>query len=147
MEALDATHPAGLKSRLVTGGPPRLRHVINLSMVRTARLVLAMVWLHQGLWAKILDRDPSHREIVGQLPGMNETRAPVVTVAIGLLEVSMAAWVLSGCHPRACAATQTTLMAGFNAGALIFARDRLTSRGSLLARNTGLAALAWLAAW
>jgi hypothetical protein len=37
-------------------------------------------------------------------------------------------------------------MAGFNAGALTFARNRLESPERLLARNAGLAALAWLAA-
>ena len=105
------------------------------------------MWLHQGLWAKLLDGDPSHREIVGRLPGMSPDRARVVTAGIGVLEVCMAAWVLSGRRPRTCAAAQTALMAGFNAGALSFARDNLESPGRLLARNTGLAALAWLAAW
>jgi len=77
---------------------------------------------------------------------MNANRARALTAGIGLLEMSMAAWVLSGRRPRACAAAQTALMAAFNAGALVFARDRLRSPARLLARNTGLAALAWLAA-
>lgn len=116
-------------------------------MARAARLVLAVVWVHQGLWAKILDGDPSHREIVGRLPGMNPDSARVVTAGIGALEVCMAAWVLSGRRPRMCAAAQTALMASFNAGTLTFARASVESPARLLARNTGLAALAWLAAW
>jgi hypothetical protein len=110
-------------------------------------VVLAAVWLHQGLWAKILEGDASHGEIVGRMPGMNPAAARAVTVAIGSIEVGVAAWVLSGRSPRACAAVQTGLIAGFNAGALAFARDRLTSPAALLARNTGLVALAWIAAW
>jgi uncharacterized membrane protein YphA (DoxX/SURF4 family) len=113
----------------------------------TARLALGGVWLHQGLWAKILDRDPSHREIVGRLPGMDGGRARDVTIAIGVAEVAMAAWIVSGFKPRTCAATQTGLMAGFIAGALTFAPDELTSPRRLLMRNAGIAALAWLAAW
>jgi uncharacterized membrane protein YphA (DoxX/SURF4 family) len=116
-------------------------------VARAARLVLAGVWLHQGLWAKILDGDPSHREIVGRLPGMNPDRARAVTAGIGALEVCMAAWVLSGVRPRACAAAQTALMFGFNAGALTFAHDSIESPARLLARNTGIAAVAWLATW
>jgi uncharacterized membrane protein YphA (DoxX/SURF4 family) len=116
-------------------------------VARTARLVLASVWLYQGLWAKILDGDPSHREIVGRMPGMNPSTAHAATTAIGFFEVGMAAWVLSGRRPRACAAAQTGLMVGFNAGALTFARDRLEFPTRLIARNAGLAALAWLAAW
>ncbi len=112
-----------------------------------ARLALAGIWLHEGAWAKILDRDPSHREIVGRLPGMDAGRARAATTAIGVMEVGMAAWVLSGRRPRTCAAAQTVLMAVFNAGALTFAADQLTDPKRLLARNTGIAALAWLAAW
>jgi len=109
--------------------------------------VLAGVWLHQGLWSKILDRDPSHREIVGRMPRINPAAARAATRAIGVLEVCMAAWVLSGVRPRTCAAAQTALMAGFNAGALSFARDSVRFPARLLARNAGIAALAWLAAW
>ncbi len=115
--------------------------------VRTARVALATVWLHQGLWSKILDRDASHREIVGRMPGMDATAARAVTVAIGCLEAGLAAWVLSGRSPRACAAVQTGLIAGFNTGALTFARDQIDSPGGLLVRNAGLVALAWIAAW
>lgn len=78
---------------------------------------------------------------------MNADSARVVTAGIGALEVGMAAWVLSGRRARTCAAAQTALMFGFNAGALTFARDSIESPTRLLARNTGLAALAWLAAW
>jgi uncharacterized membrane protein YphA (DoxX/SURF4 family) len=115
-------------------------------VARTARLVLAGVWLHQGVWAKILDGDPSHREIVGRMPGMTHRSARAATTAIGVLEAAMAVWVLSGLRPRTCAAVQIGLMAGFNAGALTFARARLESPERLLARNAGLAAIAWLAA-
>ena len=108
--------------------------------------MLAGVWLHQGLWAKILHGDPSHREIVGRMPGMTPTSARAVTTGIGLLEAGMAVWVLSGRRPHACAAVQIGLMAGFNAGALIFAPASVESPARLLARNAGLAAMAWLAA-
>ena len=108
--------------------------------------MLASVWLHQGVWAKLLDGDPSHREIVGRLPGMNPASARRATMGIGLLEAGMAAWILSGRRPRTCALVQVGLMAGFNAGALAFAREDLESPRRLLARNAGLVALAWLAA-
>lgn len=123
----------------------RLRLLIDRFAAPAARMVLAGVWLHQGLWAKILDQDPSHRAIVGRLPGIGPESARRATIAIGLLEGGMAAWVLTGYRPRACAAAQTLLMAGFNAGALTFARERIANPGRLLVRNSGLVALAWLA--
>jgi len=78
---------------------------------------------------------------------MSPGRARDVTIAIGVGEVAMAAWIVSGFKPRTCAVAQTALMAGFNAGALTFARDELTSPRRLLMRNAGITALAWLAAW
>src|SRR5438445_226982 len=55
--------------------------------------------------------------------------------------------IVRGLTSRTCAAGQSALMAGFNAGALTFARDELTSPRRLLMRNAGSTALAWLAAW
>src|SRR5260370_31346952 len=109
-----------------------------------ARLALAGIWLHEGAWAKILDRDPSHREIVGRLPGMDAGRARAATTAIGVMEEGMAAWALSGRRPRTCALAQTELMAVFNAGALTFAADQLPDPQRLPARTTGRTALPWL---
>lgn len=114
---------------------------------KIARGLLAGVWLHQGLWAKILRGDGSHEQIVRQMPGMTPASAHAVTVVIGAVETAMALWVVSGRRSRMCAAVQTALMAGFNTGALVFARDRVNAPRALLARNIGLVALAWLAAW
>ena len=108
---------------------------------------MASVWLHQGLWAKVLDGDPSHREIVGQMPGMDPARARSVTAAIGALEIAMAVWVLSGRFPRSCAAAQTAFVLGFNTGALNFAKNDVPNPRRLLARNAVFLITAWFAAW
>jgi hypothetical protein len=73
---------------------------------------VASVWLHQGLWAKLLAGDPSHREIVGRAAGVGPLSARKLTAAIGALEAGMALWVLSGRLPRWCAAAQTALVRG-----------------------------------
>lgn len=107
---------------------------------------VAAVWLHQGLWAKILGRDPRHREIVGDVPLIGPARARPATVAIGTAEVALALWVLSTRRPIAAAATQTLLLAGMNSGGLALARDRISAPTRLIGRNLGFLALAWAAA-
>jgi hypothetical protein len=37
---------------------------------RLIPVVVAAVWLHQGLWCKVLGRDPSHRAVLGTVPGL-----------------------------------------------------------------------------
>jgi uncharacterized membrane protein YphA (DoxX/SURF4 family) len=108
---------------------------------------VASVWLHQGLWAKLLDGDPSHREIVGRLTGVDAARARNLTAAIGALEAGMAVWVLTGRLPRWCAAAQTALVLGFNAGALNLAHDQVPNPRRLLRRNAIFLVTAWFAAW
>ena len=121
-----------------------------MAMIRPSKIargILAFVWLQQGMWAKVLGHDSSHEQIVGQMPGMKPASARAVTVAIGVVETAMAIWVVSGRRPRTCAAVQTAVIAGFNAGALIFARESVHAPRALLARNIGIVALVWLAAW
>lgn len=107
---------------------------------------VAAVWIHQGLWAKILGRDARHAEIVGDVPLIGERWARAATVAIGTGEVTVALWVLSDRRPVAAATTQTLVLAGMNAGGLALSRDRIPEPRRLLVRNLGFLALVWAAA-
>jgi AbrB family looped-hinge helix DNA binding protein len=48
------------------------------------RLAVALVWLYQGLWCKVLGRCPGHRAIVEAVPGLPRTHDPgnVIGMAI-----------------------------------------------------------------
>ncbi len=70
---------------------------------------LAAVWFVNGLCCKVLNLVPRHRMIVARILGAEY--APAATLAIGLLELLMVAWVLSGIRPRLCAATQMAVVA------------------------------------
>ncbi|CAA9270181.1 MAG: hypothetical protein AVDCRST_MAG56-2999 [uncultured Cytophagales bacterium] len=71
---------------------------------------IAGVWLVNGLCCKLLMLVPRHQQIVSRILG--ETHAPVLTRAIGLLELLMVVWVLSGIWPRRCALTQLAVVSG-----------------------------------
>lgn len=54
---------------------------------------IALVWLLNGLFCKVLNFVPRHQQIVSHFFGQDN--AFVITKLIGVLEVGMALWVLS----------------------------------------------------
>lgn len=59
---------------------------------------IAFVWLINGLLCKVLNLVPRHQEIVGRI--LNEDHSRPLTFAIGLAEIGMAIWMLSGFKSR-----------------------------------------------
>src|SRR4051812_34994723 len=55
---------------------------------------IASVWMMNGLFCKVFDLVPRHRQIVARILG--EEHATVLTLMIGFCEVAMAIWVLTG---------------------------------------------------
>jgi uncharacterized membrane protein YphA (DoxX/SURF4 family) len=108
------------------------------------RLLIASVWIFHGLFSKLLDGIPRHREIVGRILGQEHARP--VTVAVGVMEILLGLWVLSRILPRACAAVQTLAILSMNALEILRARDLLISAPGMLVLNAGFLALAWYSA-
>lgn len=106
------------------------------------RLIFAAVWLVNGVWCKILDGVPRHREIVARILG--DEHSLLLTRMIGLGEVVMAAWILSGIRWKWSCATQIAAVAAMNIIELIVIPDLL-----LFGRFNSLVALAYisLVAW
>jgi hypothetical protein len=74
---------------------------------------IASVWFINGAVCKLLNLVPRHREIVGAIMG-NEHEAPLTTL-IGIGEIFMAIWVISGYRERLNAITQIVLIVLMNA--------------------------------
>lgn len=55
---------------------------------------LAAVWLVNGIYCKLLQGVPRHQQIVAKILG--GTHAAGLTMVIGLLEMAMGIWILSG---------------------------------------------------
>lgn len=79
---------------------------------RLITFLIAAVWLVNGLYCKILNGIPRHRQIVARILGSHY--AGELTVAIGVGELLIMAWVLSGIAPRWCAWVQIALVATMN---------------------------------
>lgn len=117
-----------------------------------ARLAIALVWLYNGLWCKLLLRCPDHAEIVAgaaaDLALSTTLRLPATPVlwALGAAETALAVWVLTGRGARAAAWVQTLLLVGMNAAGLLFRPEAIPRPGALLVHNFVLLVLVWAVA-
>ena len=73
---------------------------------------IAAVWLANGLFCKVLNLVPRHQEIVASILGQEHAR--VLTIAIGISEIGMAIWILSGYKSRINAILQIVVIAMMN---------------------------------
>ena len=73
---------------------------------------IATVWIANGLFCKVLNLVPRHQQIVGQILGDDDSR--LLTILIGLSEIGMAVWILSGLLTRLNAVTQILVIASMN---------------------------------
>ena len=101
------------------------------------RLFFAAVWLVNGVWCKILDGVPRHREIVARILG--EEHSMLLTRMIGVGEVMMAAWILSGIRWKWSCAAQIAAVAAMNVIEFFLVPDLL-----LFGRFNSLVALAYI---
>lgn len=85
--------------------------------------LLAAVWIINGLFCKVLGLVPRHELIVARILG--DAYAGPFTKAIGLAEVGMAVWILSGIRPRLNATVQMIIVAAMNIMECILAPDLL----------------------
>lgn len=73
---------------------------------------IAAVWLINGLYCKVLGLVPRHQQIVATLVG--NSSAPMMTIVIGVAEICMAVWVLSGLFSRTNAIIQIIVVLMMN---------------------------------
>lgn len=86
-------------------------------------LLIAIVWLVNGLLCKVLNLVPRHEEIVARILGDRTSR--VFTVLIGFSEVVMAIWVFTRFKSKLNAITQIVVVAIMNILEFILVPDLL----------------------
>ena len=112
------------------------------SVQKMATLAIASVWVFHGLYSKILNGIPRHRQIVSRVLG--ERFAGPATKFIGAMEVLMGLWILSGFERTLCAAVQTVGLFAMNALEIRFARDVLISPIGMVLLNLGFVCVIWI---
>jgi uncharacterized membrane protein YphA (DoxX/SURF4 family) len=77
-----------------------------------AQIAIGGVWVFHGLYSKVLNGIPRHRQIVERVLGKNVGH--LATIAIGILEVLLGIWVFSGWQRVGCAVVQMLAIVGMN---------------------------------
>lgn len=104
-------------------------------------ILIGSVWVFHGLYSKVSDGIPRHRQIVGRILG--EGIADQATLVIGLLEISLGLWIFSGILRRSCALVQTLALVSMNFLEILLAGDLLISASGMVALNLGFITLIW----
>ena len=110
------------------------------------RCAIALVWLYEGRWCKVLGRMPSQQQVVEAVPFLGSTSARQFLRALGLVECGLAVWVLSGWEPVWAAVAQTALLLIMNANGLLFARRFIHDPAGMVVKNAAFVVLMWVAA-
>ena len=84
---------------------------------------IATVWIANGLFCKVLNLVPRHEQIVARILGDDHSR--LLTILIGLSEIIMAVWILSGYKTKLNAIAQITVVATMNILEFILVPDLL----------------------
>ncbi len=108
------------------------------------RISVAAVWLYEGLWCKILGRVPSQVDVVTAVPRLGPLFGKPFLKGLGVVEVALAIWVLTGIAPGTCAVAQTALLIGLNANGLIWARHIIHEPLGMVVKNTAFLVLVWV---
>jgi hypothetical protein len=75
---------------------------------------IAAVWLVNGLFCKVLNLEPRHQQIVGEILQVTTPTAVVLNKLIGISEVLMAGWIVSRIMQKLNALTQMAIVAVMN---------------------------------
>ncbi len=85
--------------------------------------IISLVWFINGFFCKILNLAPRHQEIVARI--LNEEYSREITIIIGVLEVFMIIWILSGFKSRLNSITQISIIITMNIIEFFLAKDLL----------------------
>ncbi|MES2284878.1 MAG: DoxX-like family protein [Bacteroidota bacterium] len=73
---------------------------------------IAIIWIANGLFCKVLNFVPRHQQIVSEILGTSYSSP--LTLLIGLSEIAMAIWILSRIKTRLNAIAQIAIIATMN---------------------------------
>jgi hypothetical protein len=109
-------------------------------------IAVAGVWFYEGLWCKLLGREPRQLAVVSAVPRYGPRVGALFLKALGAVEVGMGVWVLSGVAPIPCAAAQTMLLVTLNTCGILWARHLIHDPAGMLVKNFAFLVLAWVSA-
>lgn len=123
-------------------------HTLPMPALWLIRLSIAAVWIYEGLWCKLLGRLPSQLAIVEEVPRFTASFANRLLRLLGIAEVLLALWVLSGIASPLCAVAQIAFLIVLNGNGLLWARKLIHDPAGMVIKNIAFLILVWInGAW
>jgi uncharacterized membrane protein YphA (DoxX/SURF4 family) len=110
-------------------------------LLLAAQGLMGAVWIFHGLYSKLLNGIPRHRQIVARILG--ERHARLATAVIGIGEIIMGLWALSGWERVLCASAQTAALVAMNTIEIAMAADLLISAVGMVLLNGTFLTVIW----
>ena len=107
------------------------------------RSAVAAVWLYEGFWNKILGRAPREAEVVAAVPRFGARYGQPFLKILGIAEVVLAIWVMSGVFPGICSITQIALLIVLNVNGLLWSRHIIHDPAGMILKNIAFLVLVW----
>ena len=102
-----------------------LQKMIISQTNKILNIFIALVWLVNGLFCKVLNLVPRHQEIIGKILQIDKPTATIFTILIGLSEILMAIWIITRIMHRFNAMAQIAIIATMNILEFIFVPELL----------------------
>ena len=120
-----------------------MQTAISLPPLAVIRASVAAVWIYEGLWCKLLGGGQSQVDVVTAVPRLGSFAKPFLKM-VGLAEIVLAVWVMSGITPGLCAIAQTLFLILLNANGLIWARHLIREPAGMVIKNVAFLMLVWV---
>ncbi len=122
----------------------RTRYALPHRLVLAIRTVVALTWLYEGLWRKLIQQDPHELAVVESvgdaLPAPVSVKPLTLLKLIGLAETLLGLAVVTGRHSRLLAGAQIALLVVMNGGGVLFGKGSIEDPLALAIRNLPFAA-------
>ncbi|WP_207758905.1 DoxX-like family protein [Flavobacterium aurantiibacter] len=92
---------------------------------RLTTIIIASVWLINGLFCKVLQLVPRHSQIVQEILQLDYVTASALTTFIGVLEIIMFIWIISSYRSKLNAVAQIISVATMNILEFLFVPELL----------------------
>ena len=112
----------------------------TLTIMRSA---VAAVWLYEGLWNKVLGRAQREAQVVAAVPVLGPRFGQPFLKVLGIIEMLLAAWIMSGIYPGTCAIVQISLLVALNVNGLLWSRHIIDDPAGMVIKNIAFLVLVW----
>jgi hypothetical protein len=110
------------------------------------RAAVAAVWLYEGLWCKLLGGDPNQRKVVEAVPHFGPRIGVPFLLTLGVVEVFLGLWALSGYAVFVGAVAQTAVLVTLNGNGLLWSRHLIHDPAGMVVKNFAFLLLVWVSA-